>query len=130
MTPRDLLAALRSRGLTLSLAGGRLLVSPRSALTREDAELIVAHRDALAALVDPGVDALADALADRAWLDPPDFTPGGVAARESLVLRLDGFPPVAVDPAEAAALDGIARHNEAAMARWLKSGAAKAARRR
>lgn len=56
---------------------------------------------------DDSWEAVTDAIAERAWLDPPDFSAGPVRSRESVILRLDGFPAVAVSPEEVEALDRV-----------------------
>lgn len=124
----ELLASLRDRGLTLSVEWGQLLVSPRSLLSGDDIAAIRASRDELIALIDPRLAPRPDppvddweevqgAMADRAWRDPPDFGAGHTTLRESVILRLDGFPAVAISPEEAKALDALAAWNEAARER-------------
>ncbi len=110
MTPSDLLASLRSVGLTIrTLPDGRLGVAPADLLDDEARGLIREHRDALLALVaseeeQARWDEWTDALCERAWLDPPGFGAGHVLMRESVILRLEGFPVVAVSKEEAAAI--------------------------
>ncbi len=111
----SLLGHLRDAGFTVHADKGELRISPASKLTPADRDDIRACRVGLlralareteAALPDP----LGDALALEAWLDPPDFdhptctlqSPGmapvvGVI-RESVILRAEGFPTVAVNP--------------------------------
>lgn len=46
----------------------------------------------------PSDDAIA-AIAERAYYDPPNFTPDvSIVMRESVILRMEGFPTVAVSP--------------------------------
>jgi hypothetical protein len=53
VTPAAAVAALRSRGLTLTVLDGRLRVSPASALTRADQTWLAAHWREVADLITP-----------------------------------------------------------------------------
>ena len=69
MTPLELLAALRRRGLELRTDGDRLFVAPPSALTPDDAASLRNHKAALIALIDAeGKEA---ALAERTEREGP-----------------------------------------------------------
>ena len=111
MDPADLLAALREAGFSLRTVGGKLFVAPSSKLMPEQLRLIAEHRAGLIALLDYPPGDVLDALAERAWRDPPAEA---VTLRESVIVRLDDFPTVAVSPEEAACLAAAT-----AWSRWV-----------
>lgn len=114
MTPSALLASLREAGFTLHLDAGRVMVAPASKLTPDQRGAIARNRDALAALLDhPSEDAV-QAMCERAYFDPPDWGKGTAQVRESVILRMEGFPTVAMS---VEAFEGIRVHNELASVR-------------
>jgi TubC N-terminal docking domain len=71
---------LRRRGITIAAAGDNLRVSPASALTAEDRELIRAHKaDLLSLLGRPTPEDVAAALAWAEWLFWPAIVAEGGA---------------------------------------------------
>ncbi len=99
----SLLGHLRDAGFTVHADKGELRISPASKLTPADRDDIKACRVGLlralareteAALPDP----LGDALVAEALANPVDFDAGPVMLRESVILRAEGFPTVAVSP--------------------------------
>lgn len=133
MTPPALLASLRAAGLSLRAEGGKLLIRPISRLTAEQRAAVAASRDALLSLLSPDSAAweeAASAIAERAFLDPPDFGGAGVAMRESVVVRLEGFPAVAVSPEEWAEIEKVNADARKARERLAALAAAKGWARR
>jgi hypothetical protein len=53
VTPPEMLAGLRARGIELATAGDRLRVRPAGMLTEADREVLMAMKPALLALLDP-----------------------------------------------------------------------------
>jgi hypothetical protein len=128
-----LVASLQGRGFSLEIAGGRLLVRPPGCLTEEERGKVQRlKREIMDTLPQPGTpgtpgnpaqdpclstppsDAVLDAIAERAWTDPPDFDSAPVVERASVILDVFGRL-VAADPQ---ALAQIAEHNARARQRW------------
>lgn len=91
-----LVAKLRKRGFCLFVRDGKLVVTPGSQLTADEVDAIRTCREELIGVLE---DERFAAVAERAYFDPPDFDASPVVMRESVILHLEGFPPVAVDPA-------------------------------
>lgn len=115
MTPADLLASLRARGVGLRAAGGRLFASPASALTPADHAALREHKAAILPLVaaapSPSEDdlreqAIAEAL-DREAAEGTDPFPGASSWLFAPYQGVGAAPP-AVGPA------GGARRGDAA----------------
>lgn len=138
MTPAELLANLRSRGLSCRSDGtGRLLISPKDRLTAEDCEAIKDARDAILAILDQEAGqseggTVTDAICERAWIDPPEFGDNNASVlRESVILRLgEGMPIVAVSVEEAGCIEASRLHSKSVNKRWEESGRKKAERKR
>lgn len=93
-----LLRQIEAAGFHLRVEDGRLLVRPADRLTQAQREVIAASRDALVDLLSGPDEATLQALAYRAWVDPPDWSAGAVQVRESVILRWSDGTTIALAP--------------------------------
>lgn len=121
MTTEELLEEVRSRGLDVVLADGQPRV--RGDRTRLSPTLLAVLRWHKGAIVErltpvvqpePPAEDIAIAIAERAWFDEPDWGSGHTAVRESVIVRCEGFPTVAMSVEE---YESWKRHNDAARER-------------
>lgn len=127
MTTTETLIALRAGGYCVRVVNGSLKISPRIA---SDAlrEAVVANSEELLILADVPSDDAIEAIAERAYFDPPDFDSVGIPVtleangqkatfshvlRQSVIVRAEGFPTMAFDPAYVAAAVEAAKVSKA-----------------
>jgi hypothetical protein len=107
MTTEELLEEVQARGLKVVLADdGPRLRGDRSRLSPTLMAVLKWHRPAIverlkeAIRPEPPPEDVAIAIAERAYFDEPDWNGNGTAIRESVILRCEGFPTVAISVEE------------------------------
>jgi hypothetical protein len=123
MTTEELLEEVQARGLKVVLADGEpRLRGDRSRLSPTLLAVLRWHRPAIVERLTPAPKAegppedVAIAIAERAYFDEPDWNGGNTAVRESVILRCEGFPTVAMSVEE---YEGWKRHNDSAKDRGV-----------
>lgn len=129
MTTEELLEEVRSRGLDVVLADGQPRVrGDRSRLSPTLLAVLRWHKQAIIERLTPVVrpepppEDVAIAIAERAYFDEPDWGGNHTAIRESVILRCEGFPTVAISMEE---YESWKRHNDGARARHASAGTTK-----
>jgi hypothetical protein len=107
MTTEELLEEVQARGLKVVLADGEpRLRGDRSRLSPTLLAVLKWHRPAIVERLTPIPKAegppedVAIAIAERAYFDEPDWNGNHTAIRESVILRCEGFPTVAISVEE------------------------------
>ena len=107
MTTDELLEEVQARGLKLVLADGEpRLRGDRSRVSPTLLAVLRWHRPAIVERLTPIPKAegppedVAIAIAERAYFDEPDWGGNNTALRESVILRIAGFPTVAISAEE------------------------------
>lgn len=107
MTTEELLEEVRARGLKVVLADGEpRLRGDRSRLSPTLLAVLKWHRPAIVERLkesvrpEPPPEDVAIAIAERAYFDEPDWGGNHTAVRESVILRCEGFPTIAISAEE------------------------------